>query len=329
MTTSNDSFPKSEPDSDSSSAPAPSSASSGAPSSTREKFFLRKSIANWVFTPQERQACPLLMRLCAGEPGGALLSRADYPERAGVLALIREVARDQGLVAVACGNLRDGTTTVVLRTKAERKAARAATPAFETQEIDLKWCLFAQDRSSWLECGAGDTLQALESLRVGQRLELRSAPRKEIRSASVSVTRTGERAWHVQGVLTEEWDDIPELADTLGVLLCEQLTAQDGPLVCDERGEGDEGDEGDEGPSAHRTFLAAYNVRHGTAFKAVMDESTFRSAVSFSAMACAPGVDLEVSRRVRGDVDRLISALSALEDELLACAKDRWADLEP
>lgn len=323
MTTSNDSFPKSEPDSDSSSAPAPGGASSGAPSSTREKFFLRKSIANWVFIPQERQACPLLMRLCAGEPGGALLSRADYPERADVLALIREVARGKGLVAVACGNLRDGITTVVLRTKAERKAARAATPAFETQEIDLKWCLFAQDRSSWLECGAGDTLRALESLRVGQWLELRSAPRKEIRSASVSVTRTGERAWHVQGVLTEEWDDIPELADTLGVLLCEQLTEQDGPLVCDERGEGDEG------PSAYRTFLAAYNARHGTAFKAVMDESTFRSAVSFSAMACAPGVDLEVSRRVRGDVDRLISALSALEDELLAYAKERWADLEP
>lgn len=287
---------------------------------------LRKSIANWVLIPQDRHACPLLQRLCAGEPGGPLLSRQDHPDRAGVLALIREVARDQGLVAVACGNLREGTTTVILRPRAVRKATRAATPAFETQEIDLKWCLFAQDRSSWLECGAGDTLQNLESLCVGQWLELRSAPRKEIRSASVSVTRTGERAWHVQGVLTEEWDDIPELADTLGVLLCEQIAAQDGPLVCDER---DEGDEGDEGLSTHRTFLAAYNSRHGTAFKAVMDESTFRSAVSFSAMACAPGVDLEVSRRVRGDVDRLICALSALEDELLACAKERWTDLEP
>lgn len=276
-----------------------------------EKFTIRRGILGWCLVPQDHGNCPLLIDLCDGEKGGNLMPLSDYPTLQDALLCIRDVAKDKGLAVLVCGKKQ--SPTVVLRRKKGDPHERE--PAFPEQRIDLKWCVFGEHRETWQECGFGSTLEAIEHLKPCQWLKVLSSPGKECRSASVVVIRTGDRSWRVNGVITEMWDDVGELADTLGILLVEGLMPSDGDVPDDEDGKA--------------IFLAGYNQRHGTAYKAVMEENSFRSAVSFSGSTGEPGVDLEFARKVQGSVDRLIKVLSDLEDKLLNLSEERWNDLKP
>lgn len=81
-------------------------------------------------------------------------------------------------------------------------------------EIDLKWSLWSAEREHWLD-HAPDALAALEQLAVGASLTIATAPRKEIRFGTMHIART-VAGYTAQGEFYTQWDDVEDLADTLG-----------------------------------------------------------------------------------------------------------------
>jgi hypothetical protein len=80
-------------------------------------------------------------------------------------------------------------------------------------EVDLKWALWSAERITWEDNGHGDALRQMEAaLGGGETVTVLTAPRKEIRYGRVEV---GEKTAFVQ--FRTEWDELYELADTLGV----------------------------------------------------------------------------------------------------------------
>lgn len=115
------------------------------------------------------------------------------------------------------------------------------------------------------------------------------------------------------GDVTDSWDDVEDLAQTLDVLMDGDISEAEDVDVDD--------------PDAVNLYLAGYNSRHGTIYCRIMDENTFRSMIPFSAYTGEPDLDLEFKRTVRGDVKSLISALSKAEDDLLAQSNELWNQL--
>jgi len=85
----------------------------------------------------------------------------------------------------------------------------------ETREVDLKWSLWSRDKEFW-EARAPGVWDTLEGLTPGSALEIRTAPRKEIRFGSVKIERQ-EVGWVARGYFESHWDDVEDLGDTLGV----------------------------------------------------------------------------------------------------------------
>lgn len=266
-----------------------------------ESFVLRKGLL-WALIPKDKDHCPLLTQLCGDDPAKTQVTWEDWPSLEVALSNIRETALGLGMSVTVCGNYRK-QPTIILRKKAGSNPVQAMTD----QSINLKWCLFGEHRATWLDHECGQLLEAIERIEPGKYMRILSAPSKECRHADVFVERTGQASWKISGVMTDDWDDVHDLADTYKVLLTEQLNPEDGEPP----------DEEDE----RSAFLAAYNARKGTAYQDVMSENEWRGLVPMTGHTGEPGVSLEFERRVRGGVDRLIKVLSDIEGQLIERAK--------
>lgn len=74
-------------------------------------------------------------------------------------------------------------------------------------EMDQEWMLFDGLLDAWDEYVAPDDMFRLRALRPGQGVVVQSAPRKEIRFATVLIWRSSAGAWRAEGTMTTEWDD--------------------------------------------------------------------------------------------------------------------------
>lgn len=85
-------------------------------------------------------------------------------------------------------------------------------PQPEKAAVDLKWSLWSKDESTWEERQPG-LLARMEAAfnGTGPKLEITTAPRKEIRYGSVTISKR-----QAVGTFACEWDDAESLADTLG-----------------------------------------------------------------------------------------------------------------
>jgi hypothetical protein len=81
--------------------------------------------------------------------------------------------------------------------------------------IDLKWLLWSAEPERWAE-RAPNTWKRIEELEEGDAIEIKTAPRKEIRYGCVTITRTAE-GYEAEVAFREEWDPEEVLVDTLGV----------------------------------------------------------------------------------------------------------------
>jgi hypothetical protein len=83
-------------------------------------------------------------------------------------------------------------------------------------EIDLKWSLWSADIETFHE-RAPYVAGLLEVMSPHQGITIHTAPRKEIRFGTVTVSRTSGLAWEAYGCFRAEWDDVSSLMDTLNV----------------------------------------------------------------------------------------------------------------
>ena len=88
-------------------------------------------------------------------------------------------------------------------------------PRAESQErtVDLKWSLWSASLETWKE-RAPEVAAMLASLPEGCDLTIKTAPRKETRTGSVTIHR-GDDGFTASGHFTAEWDSIPDLETTL------------------------------------------------------------------------------------------------------------------
>jgi hypothetical protein len=88
-------------------------------------------------------------------------------------------------------------------------------------DVDLKWSLWSQDVEYWRE-RAPEVIKMMETM-LNNTLIIHTAPRKEIRFGTVTITGTSECSdakgdLKAVGRFEEHWDDADSLMDTLGVL---------------------------------------------------------------------------------------------------------------
>jgi hypothetical protein len=92
-------------------------------------------------------------------------------------------------------------------------------------DIDLKWSLWSQDEGTWEQYAP----EALKHLRMmsDNTLVLKTAPRKEIRFGTVTITGTAEAEagsggeLEATGRFEAHWDSVEDLMDTLDVAASE------------------------------------------------------------------------------------------------------------
>lgn len=183
--------------------------------------------------------------------------------------------------------------------------------AFIHAPVDLKWCVFNEDAAGWADHGYGHVIEMMDSLVKGQTLTILSSASKECRRGRVHVQRTGNKAWKLSGAVSCDWDDVPELADTLGVCF-EEDVGTDVPEDEDEL----------------IIFLAEFNAKQRTNYTAISSENVFRESVPMLWDTAEPGTEHVFDRRVRGDVAHLLTVMSKLEDEAMSRDEKIWSDLE-
>jgi hypothetical protein len=101
-----------------------------------------------------------------------------------------------------------------------------------TFNVDLKWSLWLAFPDEWEGKNAKEAIDALKALQVGESVQINTHPRKEIRSGSVTITRTA-RCYRAVGMFHDEWNDTDALADTLGLLSGEDLLTDDDNMALD------------------------------------------------------------------------------------------------
>lgn len=190
-------------------------------------------------------------------------------------------------------------------------AAEKTHRARNQARIDLKWCVFAEHDSTWDECGYSHVLDMMREMTVGQMLSILASASKECRRGRVHLVRTGEKAWKLKGAVSCDWDDVPELADTLGVCF-EEDVGTDVPEDEDEL----------------ISFLAEFNAKQGTNYSTIVPENVFRQSIPMLWDTAHPGTEHEFDRRVRGDVAHLLAVMSKMEDEAMSMDEKIWSDLE-
>lgn len=100
--------------------------------------------------------------------------------------------------------------------KVEIEPTRATHRPDVTKNVDLKWSLWSKDRDYWEDYVPG-VWDQIGKLPVGQTIEINTAPKKEIRFGHVQITRSEPKKWVAWGKFKTEWDEIDDLADSLGV----------------------------------------------------------------------------------------------------------------
>lgn len=84
-----------------------------------------------------------------------------------------------------------------------------------THHIDLRHSLWTPDVGIW-ERSAPDALACLRALSEGDVIVIETAPKKEIRFGTVVVRRLPE-GYAVTVEFRADWDEIDDVADTLGI----------------------------------------------------------------------------------------------------------------
>lgn len=114
--------------------------------------------------------------------------------------------------------------------------------------VDLKWSLWLNFPESWSDYAPG-VIPTLQSLRMGETVEIVTAPRKEIRCGVVTITKT-TKGYEAVGDFHAEWDEEWALADTLEILSGEdELTDNDHHAIETLRETVPRNDNGDPGTS--------------------------------------------------------------------------------
>lgn len=85
----------------------------------------------------------------------------------------------------------------------------------ETAKVDLKLSLWSRDKECWEERATG-LWDRLSDLEPGSRMEIRTAPRKEIRFGRVEIERR-QSDWSAIGQFEAHWDAVEDLCDSLGI----------------------------------------------------------------------------------------------------------------
>lgn len=175
---------------------------------------LSKGLGGWIlvpcyarYSPEQRELLSLLYAQNWQEmPSADRFLCKDEPLEA-VKKHIREVCKDLKLGVSFCGH----REMPVLRLWRPEPA-----PWIEPikLQVDLKWSLWSEDRGYWEEFAPGTWAQMEAAfLGSGPPVVVHTAPRKEIRYGSVTIAK-GKAFGH----FCHEWDELPELADTLGAV---------------------------------------------------------------------------------------------------------------
>lgn len=170
------------------------------------KVQLRNSILGWGLFPVDDKSGPILDRLYGQDY--KTLGRKEVCCLRGnvreVLAEVKRVGKEIGLRMSICG--KKGAPTIRVWDSAPAQEAGSV-------HIDLKWSLWSQDNGVWDEYAPG-VLKQMQDAFLGKTapLVVQTAPRKEIYFGSVTISKG-----QAKGVFTTEWDEVEELADTLGV----------------------------------------------------------------------------------------------------------------
>jgi len=177
---------------------------------------------------------------------------------------------------------------------------------------DLKYGCFYDHPGDWQESGYSHIVSMLENLTVGQTLKIDSAPSKEIRYSSVSVTCLSACRWLVDGYIVCSWDDHCALAGTLGVYLLDD----------------DESLPGDGSVEAVDAFLAKMSDECGEEYATISCDEAFRESIPYSWHSMEPGVDWDFSKVVRGSFLDILKYLSLQEYIAMAHDQEEWDGVE-
>lgn len=103
-------------------------------------------------------------------------------------------------------------------------------------KVDLKWSLWSADKKHW-EQHAPRVWEDIEKLKAGQKMHVRTAPRKEIRYGSAVIKRHPD--CYVAAVdFATEWDEMESLCDTLGIPEDRRIEVEAGVFPLHENGIG-------------------------------------------------------------------------------------------
>jgi hypothetical protein len=174
--------------------------------------------------------------------------------------------------------------------------------------IDLKWSAWTCYEDIWLE-REPEAYNRLINLKPGERTDINSSPRKEIRYLHVSIGRLSTSTWVAEGYVTCSWDEPYELAGTLGVLI-------DGDTEYDEIMK-----------KAGEDHELAYKLAEEAGYNAVMPLDYLQESIPHSYHTYEPGVDVDFKFKARS-LKKLMKMIDDCED---ACMKDSdkaWDELE-
>lgn len=192
-------------------------------------------------------------------------------------------------------------------------------PAAEISS-EQKWSCWSAEEENWEEDWA-----KLRQLGEGQTLRVCVSSRKECRGGQVDITRVDHLRWHVQGHFTEYWDELHDLADTLGQVLIDHEDWEKYFSEWDCKGQ----------PVGQMKRYLMEEQHYGEAeadrqaqVLQPNDPQAFAESIPFSYHAMDPGVDRDFDFEFEGTVEQLMARIDQEEDALIADSNHQWQELE-
>lgn len=188
-------------------------------------------------------------------------------------------------------------------------------------DAELKWSCWSAEEENWPE-----DWNKLRQLEEGQTLRLSVSSRKECRGGRVDVTRNGAQRWQVEGHFTEYWDELHDLADTLGQVL---IDSSDWETYF-----GDWDCQSQPIEQLKRYLKEHYGYADGEQLEQdarrlqVNAPDAFAESIPFSYYAMDPGVDRDFDFEFEGTVEQLMTRIDQEEDALIADSNHQWQELE-
>lgn len=195
-------------------------------------------------------------------------------------------------------------------------------PSLEAEiDAELKWSCWSAEEENWPK----DWIK-LRHLQDGRTLRLSVSSRKECRGGQVDVTRLDTNRWQVEGHFTASWDEINDLADTLGQILIDSSEWETyfGDWDCISQPV----------EQLKRYLKERYGYSDGEQLEQdarrlqVNDPDAFAESIPFSYHAMDPGVDRDFDFEFEGSVEELMARIDQEEDALIADSSQQWQELE-